>query len=100
MTSLWALTEASRLRGNAAMRAELGLVAQSVLEEVRGMNGAELAAGARNYPAQEWWPTNTSCTVTMAQLSPAAWEINVAVSRSTPVALKPVRLTTIREAGQ
>ncbi len=101
IASLYAIHEASLMRGAATQRAELAAVAQSELEYARALPSAELKPGAQIRVAADWWPANTSCTVTLTpqSTSSAAWLVDVQVDRATARALRPVRLTSIRRAG-
>ncbi len=99
IASLWAIQEASLMRGKASQRAELAAVAQSELEQARALPAADLRPGPQIRPAADWWPAGTSCTVTLTPQSPAAWLVDVQVDRATTRGLRPVRLTSVRRAG-
>lgn len=99
ITSMWAIHEAGLMRSNAAMRAEMALVAQSELEHARAIPAASITEGAKVQTPADWWPENTSCTITMSPRSSKTWTVDVQVQRQTQRGLKPVRLTTIRSAG-
>lgn len=99
IASLYAIHEASLMRGAASQRAELAAVAQSELEHARALPAAELKAGAQLRAAADWWPAETNCTVTLTPRSEAAWLVDVQVDRATARGLRPVRLTSVRKVA-